>query len=90
MCFLSQHTSGSHTSDEHGKEEGDQSEEGTLIVGGGLHGLAAIHPGFAAERLGVDRRLLVNRKRELKMYRVWMQGKFRRLAGPAGAGKGAQ
>lgn len=34
---------------------------------------------FAIEQLGVDRRLLVNRKRQLKMYRVWMQGKFRKL-----------
>lgn len=25
------------------------------------------------------RRLIVNRKRQLKMYRVWMQGKFRKL-----------
>ncbi|KAG6872318.1 hypothetical protein C0995_010921 [Termitomyces sp. Mi166 len=38
------------------------------------------HPLFASEQLGVDRRLLVNRKRQLKMYRVWMQGKFRKLA----------
>jgi tRNAThr (cytosine32-N3)-methyltransferase len=37
------------------------------------------HPLFAIEQLGVDRRLLVNRKRQLKMYRVWMQGKFRKL-----------
>lgn len=37
------------------------------------------HPLFATERLGVDRRLIVNRKRQLKMYRVWMQGKFRKL-----------
>lgn len=36
-------------------------------------------PLFAIEQLGVDRRLLVNRKRQLKMYRVWMQGKFRKL-----------
>jgi hypothetical protein len=35
-------------------------------------------PLFTTVQLGVDRRLLVNRKRELKMYRVWMQGKFRR------------
>ncbi|KAF8621802.1 hypothetical protein AX15_007478 [Amanita polypyramis BW_CC] len=33
---------------------------------------------FSIEQLGVDRRLIVNRKRQLKMYRVWMQGKFRR------------
>lgn len=36
------------------------------------------HPLFTIEQLGVDRRLLVNRKRQLKMYRVWMQGKFRK------------
>ena len=28
--------------------------------------------------LGVDRRMLVNRKRELKMHRCWMQGRFRK------------
>jgi tRNAThr (cytosine32-N3)-methyltransferase len=38
------------------------------------------HPLFTIEQLGVDRRLLVNRKRQLKMYRVWMQGKFRKLS----------
>jgi tRNAThr (cytosine32-N3)-methyltransferase len=40
--------------------------------------LGLSHPLFTVEQLGVDRRLLVNRKRQLKMYRVWMQGKFRR------------
>lgn len=40
---------------------------------------AQAHPLFAIEQLGVDRRLIVNRKRQLKMYRVWMQGKFRKL-----------
>ncbi|KAF7309563.1 Methyltransferase-like protein [Mycena indigotica] len=34
---------------------------------------------FAIEQLGVDRRLLLNRKRQVKMYRVWMQAKFRKL-----------
>ncbi|KAL8828859.1 MAG: hypothetical protein Q9191_002354 [Dirinaria sp. TL-2023a] len=28
--------------------------------------------------LGVDRRLIVNRQRKLKMYRCWMQGRFQR------------
>ncbi|KAI8996472.1 methyltransferase [Trametes punicea] len=37
------------------------------------------HPLFSIEQLGVDRRLIVNRKRQLKMYRVWMQGKFLKL-----------
>ncbi|KAH9851883.1 methyltransferase [Lenzites betulinus] len=43
------------------------------------HDGATAHPLFAIEQLGVDRRLIVNRKRQLKMYRVWMQGKFRKL-----------
>ncbi|KAJ7623703.1 methyltransferase [Roridomyces roridus] len=34
---------------------------------------------FATEQLGIDRRLLLNRKRQVKMYRVWMQAKFRKL-----------
>ncbi|KIY46812.1 methyltransferase [Fistulina hepatica ATCC 64428] len=33
---------------------------------------------FTTVSLGVDRRLIVNRKRKLKMYRVWMQGMFRK------------
>lgn len=37
------------------------------------------HPLFSVEQLGVDRRLIVNRKRQLKMYRVWMQGKFKKI-----------
>lgn len=40
------------------------------------------HPLFSIEQLGVDRRLIVNRKRQLKMYRVWMQGKFRKASEP--------
>ena len=43
------------------------------------NGGAPDHPLFAIEQLGIDRRLIVNRKRQLKMYRVWMQGKFRKL-----------
>ena len=31
---------------------------------------------FEILSLGVDRRLLVNRQRKLKMYRCWMQGRF--------------
>ena len=35
-------------------------------------------PYFDIEELGVDRRLLVNRARKLKMYRCWIQGRFRK------------
>ena len=33
---------------------------------------------FEVISLGVDRRLLINRQKQLKMYRCWMQGKFRK------------
>jgi tRNAThr (cytosine32-N3)-methyltransferase len=35
---------------------------------------------FEVVNLGVDRRLLVNRQRKLKMYRCWLQGRFRKSA----------
>ncbi|CZT47521.1 probable ABP140-actin filament-binding protein [Rhynchosporium secalis] len=34
--------------------------------------------GFEVADLGVDRRLLVNRAKQLKMYRCWLQGRFRK------------
>jgi tRNAThr (cytosine32-N3)-methyltransferase len=37
-----------------------------------------LQPSFEIEELGVDRRLLVNRAKQLKMYRCWMQGRFRK------------
>ncbi|KAI0472001.1 methyltransferase [Xylariaceae sp. FL0804] len=33
---------------------------------------------FDVENLGMDKRLLVNRARKLKMYRCWIQGRFRK------------
>ncbi|KAF9363174.1 hypothetical protein BGX34_004737 [Mortierella sp. NVP85] len=39
---------------------------------------------FTIEQNAIDRRLIVNRLRKVKMYRVWLQGKFRKpLAGQA-------
>lgn len=37
-------------------------------------------PAFEIINLGVDRRMLVNRQRKLKMYRCWMQGRFQKPA----------
>ncbi|KZZ88135.1 hypothetical protein AAP_05195 [Ascosphaera apis ARSEF 7405] len=34
--------------------------------------------GFEVLNLGVDRRLLVNRQKQLKMYRCWIQGRFKK------------
>lgn len=33
---------------------------------------------FTIEQNAIDRRLIVNRLRKVKMYRVWLQGKFRK------------
>jgi len=33
-------------------------------------------PRFEVQSFGVDRRMLVNRQRKLKMYRCWMQAVF--------------
>ena len=35
-------------------------------------------PVFEILKLGVDRRLLVNRRTQIKMHRCWMQGRFRK------------
>ncbi|OAL06608.1 S-adenosyl-L-methionine-dependent methyltransferase [Phaeosphaeriaceae sp. SRC1lsM3a] len=35
-------------------------------------------PAFEVAHIGVDRRMLVNRQRRLKMYRCWMQAVFRK------------
>lgn len=35
-------------------------------------------PRFEIENLGSDRRLLVNRSSKVKMYRCWLQGRFRK------------
>ncbi|PHH64910.1 hypothetical protein CDD81_3767 [Ophiocordyceps australis] len=35
-------------------------------------------PRFEVENLGIDRRLLINRAQKIKMYRCWLQGRFRK------------
>lgn len=48
---------------------------------------AVVERGFEILNLAVDRRMLVNRQRKLKMYRCWMQGRFQKpLIAPAGDG----
>ncbi|KAI9216029.1 hypothetical protein BC828DRAFT_409882 [Blastocladiella britannica] len=42
-----------------------------------MKALAAKH-GFQVEQLGLDHRLLVNRQRQLRMHRNWLQAKFRK------------
>jgi len=34
---------------------------------------------FSIEQNAIDRRLIVNRHRKLQMYRIWLQGKFKKL-----------
>lgn len=43
--------------------------------------VAPVAAGFEVIDLGVDRRLLVNRAKQLKMYRCWIQGRFRKVSG---------
>ena len=38
-----------------------------------------LHPLFSIDQIGVDRRLIVNRKRKVQMYRVWVQGIFKKI-----------
>lgn len=43
--------------------------------------------GFELINLAVDRRMLVNRQRKLKMYRCWMQGRFRKPVESSASGQ---
>ena len=67
--------------------EGDQEVEsgddgdGDLSKGDTTNSHAV--PAFEITSLGVDRRLLINRQKQLKMYRCWMQGRFHKLGTPS-------
>ncbi|GIC88391.1 tRNA(Thr) (cytosine(32)-N(3))-methyltransferase [Aspergillus udagawae] len=41
---------------------------------------------FDIEKIGIDRRLIVNRQRKLKMYRCWIQAHYRKRETPAAVG----
>ncbi|KAG6033084.1 hypothetical protein E4U41_007031 [Claviceps citrina] len=59
----------------------DKDELAAIWTGNGTVGddaADAERPEFEVENLGVDRRLLVNRAEKLKMYRCWLQGRFRK------------
>ena len=47
-------------------------------VGSPIFDLTDSKPAFDIVSLGVDRRMLVNRKKQLKMHRCWMQGRFKK------------
>ena len=49
-----------------------------IWTGRDIEGAGSGNTGFEVVNLGVDRRLLVNRAKQLKMYRCWMQGRFRK------------
>jgi len=50
-----------------------------IWTGKDLDGVESEETGFEVVDLGVDRRMLVNRAKQLKMYRCWMQGRFKKL-----------
>ncbi|KAL9096164.1 MAG: hypothetical protein Q9165_001687 [Trypethelium subeluteriae] len=63
-----------------GAEEGIFSEETELRKSDGVfeNPKSGTAPTFDIEDIGIDRRMLVNRQRRLKMYRVWLQAVFRK------------
>lgn len=67
--------------------DGDErSDAGVAVASGGdaeeeQGNSAATSSLFEIADLAVDRRMLVNRQRKLKMYRCWIQGRFRKQTG---------
>ncbi|KAF4120175.1 tRNAThr (cytosine32-N3)-methyltransferase, partial [Geosmithia morbida] len=60
-----------HTPQRDGDEQQVDSNNGRALAGD-------FTPKFEVENLGTDNRLLINRKEEKKMYRCWLQGRFRK------------
>jgi tRNAThr (cytosine32-N3)-methyltransferase len=58
--------------------ESSSGEEEKAGEASSSEGAMAQAASFEIEDLGFDRRLLVNRARKLKMYRCWIQGRFRK------------
>ena len=66
---------GGHSHEEH-------LDADAVLGSGGIKGqVAPTRPSFEVVNLGTDRRMLVNRKRQLRMYRCWLQGRFRKPLG---------
>lgn len=55
-----------------------QDEENDSMNKTDSNDVSAKRPRFDVLNLGIDRRMLVNRQRKLKMYRCWMQGRFQK------------
>jgi tRNAThr (cytosine32-N3)-methyltransferase len=67
------------TKDDGGEAHANRVDEDEISKGvASLAVSPAKHHGFEVLNLGVDRRMLVNRQRRLKMYRCWLQAKFRK------------
>lgn len=61
----------------HDSSEGLNDVEGRIENSKSLEG-SALDPIFEIVSLGVDRRLLVNRQKQLRMHRCWMQARLRK------------
>ncbi|GAA5849143.1 hypothetical protein JCM3766R1_006361 [Sporobolomyces carnicolor] len=75
---------GAATKEEKEEDEGDVGQAKVQAVADSLHGCNVAVDAIAPEskldllQLGVDRRMILNRKRQLKMMRVWLQGRWRK------------
>lgn len=66
---------------EQSRDQVQHHHDGDGLLANGNDERNAISPRFDTLNLDVDRRLIVNRSRQLKMYRCWIQGRFRKSDG---------